>query len=229
MRRSGSRTPKNGAHSDPAYVVGTETSGSPDAADAALAVSTALPPPTARMPSTPAGTSMRCEGISFQRAAAESPSRSQRREATRNGAAMPSSPSSPGSSPSPQTTLTSQPVPGEADERVGDARRTAAGGADERDLTRRLEPFDPRLGDRPLGEVRLDGCPRDEAHAESGAYRHAHRLLDPELEPDVEVAQPHARAAQLVLDHLPHAGALLHEDQRLTLELREADCAPCER
>ena len=39
----------------------------------------------------------------------------------------------------------------------------------------------------------------------------------------VEVAQPRARAAQLVLDHLPDAGALLHHDQRLLAQLVERD------
>ena len=40
--------PKLGVHSAPEYVVGTETSGSPVVAEAALAVSIAEPPPIAR-------------------------------------------------------------------------------------------------------------------------------------------------------------------------------------
>ena len=51
----------------------------------------------------------------------------------------------------------------------------------------------------------------------------ARRLLQPELEPYIEVSQAHACLAQLVVDHLPHARALLHEHERLRLELVERD------
>ena len=67
ISRSGSRTPKNVVHSAPEYVVGTETSGKPLAAEAAFAVSIALPPPTATIVSTPSGTRIRCEGTSSHR------------------------------------------------------------------------------------------------------------------------------------------------------------------
>ena len=60
-------------------------------------------------------------------------------------------------------------------------------------------------------------------------HRAPHRLLEPELERDVEVAQPPARLAQLVLDHLPDAGALLHQDQRALGELVELDRTAGER
>ena len=80
----GSRTPKNDVHSAPEYVVGTETSGRPVAADAALPVSIALPPPIATIVSTPSGTSIRCDGTSSQRSAASSTPR-QRGLATTNG------------------------------------------------------------------------------------------------------------------------------------------------
>src|SRR5918995_1533932 len=78
LRLLESRTPKNGVHSAPEYVVGTETSGKSRAADAAFAVSIALPPPTATTASTPAGTSIRWDGISSQRAAGAIPRSSQR-------------------------------------------------------------------------------------------------------------------------------------------------------
>src|SRR5206468_12858034 len=60
----------------------------------------------------------------------------------------------------------------------------------------------------------------DAEASENGAPR---RFLEPELEPHVEVAEPYARLAQLVVDHLPHAGALLHQHERLLLQLVERD------
>ncbi len=39
----------------------------------------------------------------------------------------------------------------------------------------------------------------------------------------MQIAQPHPGALQLVLDHLPHACAVLHDDQCLTAELVELD------
>jgi len=74
-------------------------------------------------------------------------------------------------------------------------------------------------------EVGLDGGPRDEADAVAGGDGALHRLLQPELEPQVEVAEPGADPAQLVLDHLTHARALLHGDQRLLAKLVERDRA----
>ncbi len=91
MWRPESRTPKDGVHSAPEYVVGTETSGSDEAAEAAFAVSIALPPPTARMPSARRGTSIRSEGISSQRHSAGMPSSFQRGLETRSGRSMPTS------------------------------------------------------------------------------------------------------------------------------------------
>ena len=54
-------------------------------------------------------------------------------------------------------------------------------------------------------------------------------ILEPELQPDVEIAQPDANAPQLVLDHLPDARSLLHHDQRLLAKLVETDRAAGER
>ena len=55
--------------------------------------------------------------------------------------------------------------------------------------------------------------------AVAGDRRAPRRLLQAELEPHVEVAQAHARAAQLVLDDLPHPRAFLHEHDRLFPQL----------
>ena len=71
-------------------------------------------------------------------------------------------------------------------------------------------------------EILLDGGARDERDAVAAAHRARHRLLQAELEPHVEVAQAHAGAAQLVLDHLPDACALLHHDQLLARARRRA-------
>jgi lipopolysaccharide/colanic/teichoic acid biosynthesis glycosyltransferase len=49
--------------------------------------------------------------------------------------------------------------------------------------------------------------------------------LQPELEADVEIPEPHAGLAKLVVDHLSYAGTLLHEDDRLLLQLVERDRA----
>jgi hypothetical protein len=53
VRVSGLRTPKNGVHSAPAYVVGMETTGRPVCTETALVVSITLPPPSAMRPSAP--------------------------------------------------------------------------------------------------------------------------------------------------------------------------------
>ena len=50
------------------------------------------------------------------------------------------------------------------------------------------------------------------------------RLLEPELEPNAEVAQPRPGIAKLVVDHLSHACALLHRDQLLVAQVFERDC-----
>ena len=76
---------------------------------------------------------------------------------------------------------------------------------------------------RPGRELRLDGRARDERDAEPGEDRAAHRLLEAELQGDVEIAQPLAAPAELVLEQLPNAAALLHHDQRLLAQLVERD------
>ena len=85
----------------------------------------------------------------------------------------------------------------------------------------RVEPLDLRRGQRARRELRLDGRARDERDAVAGLHRAPHRLLQPELEPDVEVAQPRPDRAQLVLDDLADAGSLLHHDQALAAQLLE--------
>jgi lipopolysaccharide/colanic/teichoic acid biosynthesis glycosyltransferase len=52
-------------------------------------------------------------------------------------------------------------------------------------------------------------------------HRAPHRLLQAQLQLHVEIAQPCAGFAQLVLEHLAHTGAFLHHDQRLRPELLE--------
>src|SRR5437773_132275 len=95
IRRSGSRIPKFVAHSAPAYVVGTETTGRPVATETAFARSIVLPPPTASSPSAPsaaaASSSIRSLGTSLQRPAAGRSSSDQRSLAMRNGRSIPSS------------------------------------------------------------------------------------------------------------------------------------------
>ena len=105
-------------------------------------------------------------------------------------------------------------------------------GADERDLARRLEPLDARVGERARGEVRLDRRARDERDAVAGGDGAPHRLLQAELEPHVEVAQPGARAAQLVLDHLaarrrpPASGSAARRAARRASTVRPANAWP---
>ena len=65
--------------------------------------------------------------------------------------------------------------------------------------------------------------------AVAGLHGAPHRLLQTELEPDVEVAELRAERPQRILDHLPYAGAFLHHDQRLVRELVERDRAAGER
>src|SRR5207302_2618377 len=98
-----------------------------------------------------------------------------------------------------------------------------AGRAYQRDLTTRLEPFDPCRGDRPCRQLGLDGGAGDERDPVTRCDRAPHRLLQAELEPHVEVAQPQARAAQLVVEYLADAGTFLYQDQRLATQLIERD------
>src|SRR4051794_5554794 len=81
---------------------------------------------------------------------------------------------------------------------------------------------------QPRRKVRLDCRARDERDAVARLHRAADRLLQPELERDREVAQANAERAELVLDDLPHARALLHQDQRLGAQLLDIDRAPRE-
>ena len=106
---------------------------------------------------------------------------------------------------------------------------TRPGGARERDLTARVDAFDARLGEPSRCELGLDRGAGDERHAVAGDDRAAHRLLKPELEPDVEVTEADALLPQLVLDHLAHARALLHHDELLAAQLVERDRAPGKR
>ncbi len=113
----------------------------------------------------------------------------------------------------------------ELDERVGGARGGASGGANQRDLPLRVEPFDLRRRQRPGGELGFDGRARDERDAVPGLHGAPHRLLQAELEPHIEVAQAQPQAAQLVLDDLADAGAFLHHDHVLAAQLVERDRA----
>src|SRR5947208_5976530 len=289
IRRSWSRIPKLVAHSAPAYVVGTETTGSPVATETAFARSIVLPPPTASSPSAPsaaaASSSIRSLGTSLQRPTAGRSSSHQRLLAIRNGRSIPSSRRTLASSRRPQRTITPPPSPQppplrpcgwglaaaprsrpphrqsrhglqaasqampwrrglfdgiasdasrrelgprEVDERFGDARRRSPGRSDEGDLTDRFMALDAGRGQRARRELGLDARARDEGDAEAGSDRALHGLLQPQLEPDVEVAEAHGAAAQLVLDHLPHARAFLHQDQVLATELVERYLLPGE-
>src|SRR3954453_5903044 len=103
--RLGARTPKLVAHSAPEYVVGTETTGRPVAAEAAFAVSIAEPPPTASSESASGGTSIRCDGTSAQCPTCGSSYPDQRLLATSSGRSTPTSASTAGSSASDQRTI----------------------------------------------------------------------------------------------------------------------------
>src|SRR2546423_994744 len=241
IRRSGSRIPKFVAHSAPAYVVGTETTGRPVATETAFARSIALPPPTANSPSAPSAaaaiSSIRWLGTSFQRPTPGRSSSDQRSLAIRNGRSIPSSPRSPGSSRRPHRTITPAPPyptslrpcswglaaaprsrrphrqsrrglfdgiagdasrelrPREVDERLGCSCRRASGRSHERDLTDGLMALDPGRGQRARRELGLDARARDEGDAEAGGNRALHGLLQPELEPDIEIAQAQGAAA----------------------------------
>ena len=115
------------------------------------------------------------------------------------------------------------------DECARRARLGSAGRADEQDLALELQARHSRLDEGACGQVVLDGRAGDERDAVAATHRARHGLLQTELEPHVEVAQLHPGAAQLVLDHLPHAGALLHHDQPLVLQLLERHRLPGER
>ena len=80
-------------------------------------------------------------------------------------------------------------------------------GAGDVDVAREVEPADARLGQRPGRQLGRDRLPGDEADAEAALHRAPHRLLEPELERHLQIPQPLPALAQLVLDHLPDAGA----------------------
>jgi hypothetical protein len=97
-----------------------------------------------------------------------------------------------------------------------------------------LEPARPRSGDEDVArQVETPECASamsrqqarsrppagDEPDAEAALYGAPHRLLEAELQRNLQVAQAASALAQLVLDHLPDAGAALHQDQRPPYEL----------
>src|SRR5437588_12105478 len=103
--------------------------------------------------------------------------------------------------------------------RVGDERTRCAGlgaaaCAGEEDLAHGVEAAYTRGRDASRREVRLDREPRDERDAVAREHRASCRLLEPELEPHVEIAESCPGLAELVLDHLPHAGAFLPHARR---------------
>src|SRR5436190_12008924 len=109
------------------------------------------------------------------------------------------------------------------DEGARSASLAAATCSREKDLANGIEPPHACDRDTPGFEIRLDRETGDERHTVAGEHGAARRLLESELEPDVEVAQPRSRLPQLVLDHVPHSGPLLHDDQLFGLQLLERD------
>src|SRR5262249_51939273 len=120
-------------------------------------------------------------------------------------------------------------LPRELHERTTGTCLGPPGGADELDLTTQVEALDARLGEGARRELGLDRRPRDERHPVPGGDGAGDGLLEPELEADAEVAQPQPTSLELVLDHQPHAGALLHHDQPRLAHLVEGHRPPCER
>ena len=191
-----------------------------------------LPPPTASTPSASrAAATARGRGrraplatvSSVARKARASPSAGRPRE---TATVTPASAQAAGSASSPQRTIT--PAGPRLQALSREARRTPARRASRHGRSRaragRRAPArapDTRDRQRPCREVSLDRDARDERRAEAAEHRGARRLLQPELELHVQVAQPEPELAQLVVDHLPDAGALLHEDERLGLQLLE--------
>src|SRR5205823_13428149 len=111
------------------------------------------------------------------------------------------------------------PSPRVVGERLRHAWLRAAARPRERDLARRVEALDPREREDARCDVGVDRRAGDERDAVAREHRAARRLLQAELEPYVEVAEAHAALPQLVLDHLPNAGTLLHEHDRLFPQL----------
>ena len=112
------------------------------------------------------------------------------------------------------------------DECPSGAGLTAAAGAGEENLAHRVEAAHARGREPSGGKVRLDRKTRDEGDAVTREHGAARGLLEPELEPDVQVTKALARLAEFVLDHLPDARPFLHHDQRLGAQLIEGDGLP---
>ena len=115
-----------------------------------------------------------------------------------------------------------EPLAGDVEERLRHAGRLAAGRPHEGDLARRLEARHTRGGERARRERGLDRGARDEGDAVPAWTA---RVPTPGGRAPAGRRGPSAacRASQLVLDHLPHARALLHEDERLRAQLVERD------
>jgi hypothetical protein len=108
-------------------------------------------------------------------------------------------------------------------ERARGAGLAAPAPAGKKDLAHRVEPADARNRDAAGVEVGLDRKPGDERDAVFRDDGAPHRFLQPELELDVDVAQPHTRLAQLVLDDLADTRPLLHDDQLLSPQIVQGD------
>src|SRR5205823_5231589 len=164
----------------------------------------ALPPPTATIPS-PAwtATSATCsDGTSVQRPAVRTPSprSAQRSLARRSGCVMPSSPSVSGNCARPQRTITParrspsarsrwQVLPRIGDEALRGTGLAAAARACEEDLAHRVEATHTRRRNAARCEVGLDREARDEGDTVTREHGAPRRLLEPELELDVQIAE----------------------------------------
>ena len=212
----------------PSTSSGSRRAASPVAAEIAFAVSIALPPPSASTPSPSLPRARRSSGRTAPRpsgACGMSIGASQRWLATSSGRSIPSSSQHRRRArSSPQRTITRQPLARELDERF--ARRASAmrpRRAHERD--RRATGSRPRRAPSasvPGGELGLDRGARDERDAVAGE-----RPRSAPTPAGRARAARRGRAAarpraQLVLDHLADAGALLHHDQRLARAARRA-------
>ena len=93
----------------------------------------------------------------------------------------------------------------------------------------RSRPSTRISAERPGGEIGFDGSSRDERRAVPGLHSASHRLLEPEHELDIQVAEALALAAQLVFEQLTDTRALLHEDERISASSSTATVRPAER
>ena len=220
-------------HSAPAYVVGTDTSGSPVSAEIALPRSIALPPPSASTPSRVAARRPRRSAPTAppssgrRRSSGRRPSAGSRRAA----AARCRLASTSGSSSRPQRTITRQPLAREVDERLAPRASARA-----RPRARGRSPATARAPRRapsasvPDGELRLDRRARDE--------RDAVARLDRALAPTPAARARAARRGRAAACRparssssitCADARAVLHEDQRLAAQLVERDGRAGER